>query len=114
MTKKNKKYYFNRLKKFLRNPIKFLKIRKLVDVKLLPNPDAKFVESDSLRKLYSYLSKLNYLNTNEFIKESKLSEFANSEFVESLNVLFDKHGSDKGSYHGYTNVYQAIISQQLN
>ena len=48
------------------------------------------------------------------MKESKLSEFANSEFVESLNILFDKHGSDKGSYHGYTNVYQAIISQQLS
>lgn len=37
MTKKDKKYYLNRLKKFLKNPIKILKIRKLVDIKFWQN-----------------------------------------------------------------------------
>ena len=111
---KDKKYYFNRLKKFFRNPIEFLKIRKLVDVKLLPNSDGRFVETDSLRKLYGYLLESDYLNVDEFLKESKLLSFSDSESVESLNLLFDKHGSDKGSHHGYTKVYHAIICQQLS
>lgn len=109
-----KKYYLNRFKKFLSNPIQFLKIRKLVDVKLLPNPDGRFVESISLRKLYNNIQRSNYLKVDEFLKESNLYGFANSESVKSLNLLFDNHGSDKGTYHGYTKVYQAIISQQLN
>lgn len=115
MMQKDKKYYFNRLKKFFRNPIEFLKIRKLVDVKLLPNNSyGRFVETDSLRKLYGYLLESDYLNVDEFLKESKLLSFSDSESVESLNLLFDKHGSDKGSHHGYTKVYHAIICQQLS
>lgn len=113
MIKKTPKYYLNRLKKYLTHPIKTLKVRKLVDVKLLPNPDAKFVDASSIRHIYDYFLEPEFVKVDQFLEEAGLLEDSSYELAESLRLLFDTNGSDKGTFHGYYKFYQPIISQQI-
>tara|TARA_Y100000389_G_scaffold203602_1_gene252627 strand:- start:58630 stop:59451 length:822 start_codon:yes stop_codon:yes gene_type:complete len=115
MNIENKKinYKIQRLIEFLRNPIKFIKKRRLVDVKLLPNPYAKHIDFDGLIQLHDNISLKAYLSSKEFITDQFISSSFNSEKTKELGDLFNKYGSDKESSHKYNYIYQPIISKLL-